>query len=78
MIEDTYDTDTGPSVQELASLVVAALPEDYRAVVVGYYLDQKPVAQIAAELYIAEDSVYTRLRRARKVMLATLRENGHG
>lgn len=74
---DDYDVEPTVSVGELARLVIGALPDAYRDVVVAYHLDDKSVATIAAELGIAEDTVYTRLRRARKAMLHTLREHGH-
>jgi RNA polymerase sigma-70 factor (ECF subfamily) len=75
---DEYDLDSRLPVEELVSLVVGALPPDYRAVVVAYHLDGMPVSRIAEELCIAESAVYTRLRRARKAMLQVLREHGHG
>ncbi len=75
--EDSYELGPSLSAKELASLVIGALPPDYRAVVVAYHLEDKPVSEIATELFIAEDTVYTRLRRARKAMLQVLKEHGH-
>lgn len=74
---DDYELEPTLPAEDLAALVIGALPGPYREVVVAYHLDEKSVAEIAEELYIAEDTVYTRLRRARKAMLQVLEEHGH-
>ena len=74
---DDYDVEPTLAPDELAALVLGGLRPEYRDVVVAYHLEEKTVAEIAAELHIAQDTVYTRLRRARKAMLAVLREHGH-
>lgn len=74
---DDYADDAVLPPDQLAALVLGGLRPEYRDVVVAYHLEEKSVAEIAAELHIAQDTVYTRLRRARKAMLAVLREHGH-
>ncbi len=61
----------------LAELVIGTLPPDYRDMVVGYYFDELSVKELAERNYVAEDTVYTRLRRARAAMLTVLKEHGH-
>jgi len=64
-------------VKALAELVIGTLPPDYRDMVVGYYFDELSVKELAKRNYVAEDTVYTRLRRARVAMLQVLKEHGH-
>lgn len=73
---DAYD-EGNPSPAELAELVVGSLSPIYRDVVVAYYLENKKVPEIAAELYIAEFTVRSRLQRARVFALQILKEQGH-
>ncbi len=64
--EDQFDN------QELATLVIDALPEKYRVVALAYYFDDEPTADIAERLFISESTVHVRLNRARKLGYAAL------
>lgn len=72
------DFDDGPSAEQLAETIVAALPPSYRDVVDAYYLQNRSAEEIAQELFISVDTVYVRLHRARKAALAIARSAGHG
>jgi len=57
--------------QELAESLVAAfedLPSEQRELVVLYYVEERPVAEIAGELQIPEGTVKSRLYRVRQVL----------
>jgi RNA polymerase sigma-70 factor (ECF subfamily) len=77
-VDDDFGVEEVPSVHELASLVLGGLRPIYRDVVVAYYLDELSVEEISRELGLPADTIYTRLRRARRAMLQVLREHGHG
>lgn len=53
---------------------VRALPERQRAVVALHYLDDRPVAEVAATLDIPEGTVKSSLARARRTLERTLSE----
>jgi RNA polymerase sigma-70 factor (ECF subfamily) len=75
-IDDEYDD--GPSSNEIAADIVAALSPKYREVVEAYYLEGLGVEEIAAQLYISVDTVYVRLHRARRFALDIAKQAGHG
>ena len=47
---------------------VDALPEKYRVVVLLYYMEELPLAQIASLLHIPSGTVKSRLHQARKLL----------
>ena len=47
---------------------VDALPEKYRVVVLLYYMEELPLAQIASVLRVPEGTVKSRLYQARKLL----------
>ncbi len=66
-IEERYD------IQELSALVIDALPDIYRDVVLPYYFGDEPVADMAKRLHISVSTVHARLHRARKFADALIR-----
>lgn len=54
---------------------IDALPENYRSVIVAYYLEEKSYRQIAAELGVEVKTVESRLYRAKQWMRTHWRED---
>ena len=67
--------DDSPSTEQVAETIVAALPPAYRDVVDAYYLNNKPVEEIADEFFISVDTVYVRLHRARRALREAMRDH---
>jgi RNA polymerase sigma-70 factor (ECF subfamily) len=51
---------------------IAALPDDYRKIVVAHYRDERGLQQIADEMRVTESAVRSRLHRARSRLRALL------
>jgi RNA polymerase sigma-70 factor (ECF subfamily) len=51
---------------------IAALPDDYRKIVLAHYHDERGLQQIADELRVSESAVRSRLHRARSRLRALL------
>ena len=52
--------------------VMNLLPKHYKEVIIMRYFEGLPVAEIANELNLTIDNVYTRLRRAREKVKAAI------
>ena len=68
--EDAYDQEKNQKVQ----LAVRQLPSKYRDAVVLKYLEELPTPEILAILKITEQTLYTRLYRARNLLQQNLLE----
>ena len=54
--------------RRLVQRAVDTLPEKYRVVVLLYYMEELPLAQIASLLHIPSGTVKSRLHQARKLL----------
>ncbi len=64
--------------RQMLRKALAKLPEEHRAAIGLFYLEEMSVAEVAVALEIPVGTVKTRLMHARKKLRATLEGDDHG